>query len=133
MNKLCKPIALLLIICISLLVPGCSNKGKSDVLQDGTYEAYVTLEGGSGKAYVESPATVTVEGGNASAIIVWSSPYYDYMIVDDEKYINEADEGNSTFTIPIPGLPSSVDVIGDTTAMSTPHEIEYTLTFSTKE
>ena len=31
---------------------------------------------------------------------------------------------------PIDGIPCEMDVIGDTTAMSTPHEIDYTLTFS---
>lgn len=52
------------------------------------------------------------------------------MVVDGETYINEAKAGdNSTFTIPIPSVPCKIDVIGDTTAMSVPHEIEYTLSF----
>ena len=118
-------------IALCTALSGCT--GSEEAYADGTYEAKVTLEGGSGKAYVESPADVIVKDGTYSAIIVWSSPYYDYMIVDGEKYVNEATEGNSTFTIPIPKLPSSIDVIGDTTAMSVPHEIEYTLTFDTEE
>ena len=68
------------------------------------------------------------------ATIVWSSPYYDYMMVEDETYYNEAEAGeNSTFTIPLEKLPCEISVIGDTTAMSVPHEIEYTLSFTLKE
>ena len=66
----------------------------------------------------------------AYATIVWSSTYYDYMLVDGKKYTNENEGGNSTFTFPIAGVPCTMDVVGDTTAMSQPHEIDYTLTFS---
>ena len=38
-------------------------------------------------------------------------------------------EGNSTFEIPVSALDTALDVTADTVAMSTPHEIEYTLTF----
>lgn len=105
----------------------------TSVLEDGTYTVNVELSGGSGRATVESPATVTVTDGQAMATIVWSSTYYDYMIVGEEKYLNENRGGNSTFTFPVDGVPCDVDVIGDTTAMSTPHEIEYTLHFSFPE
>ena len=54
---------------------------------DGTYTCDVTLEGGSGRATVESPAALTVADGKMTATIVWSSPNYDYMIVDGEKYL----------------------------------------------
>ena len=103
------------------------------MLEDGMYSVNVELQGGSGRATVDSVATVTVTDGQAMATIVWSSTYYDYMIVDDEKYLNENEGGNSTFTFPITGVPCEMEVIGDTTAMSTPHEIEYTLVFSFPE
>ena len=96
---------------------------------DGTYTCEVTLEGGSGRATVESPAALTVADGKMTAIIVWSSPNYDYMIVDGEKYLPTNTEGNSTFEIPVAALDTALDVTADTVAMSTPHEIEYTLTF----
>lgn len=99
------------------------------VPEDGEYTVEVTLEGGSGKATVDSQAKVTVTDGVAYATITWSSTHYDYMIVNGEKYLNENEGGNSTFTFPIDGIPCEMDVIGDTTAMSTPHEIDYTLTF----
>ena len=96
---------------------------------DGTYTCEVTLEGGSGRATVESPAALTVADGKMTAAIVWSSPNYDYMIVDGEKYLPTNTDGNSTFEIPVAALDTALDVTADTVAMSTPHEIEYTLTF----
>ena len=96
---------------------------------DGTYTCDVTLEGGSGRATVERPAALTVADGKMTATIVWSSPNYDYMIVDGEKYLPTNTEGNSTFEIPVSALDTALDVTADTVAMSTPHEIEYTLTF----
>jgi len=98
-------------------------------LEDGEYTVNVTLEGGSGKASVESPAKITVENGAVYATIVWSSKNYDYMLVDDVRYDNENPEDNSTFVIPVAGFDAKLPVVGDTTAMSTPHEIDYTLFF----
>ncbi len=97
---------------------------------DGTYTCEVTLEGGTGRAAVDSPAALTVADGKMTATIVWSSPNYDYMIVDGEKYLPTNTEGNSTFEIPVSALGTPLSVVADTVAMSTPHEIEYTLTFS---
>ena len=97
---------------------------------DGSYTCEVTLEGGSGRATVDSPAALTVADGKMTATIAWSSPNYDYMIVDGEKYLPTNTEGNSTFEIPVSALGVPLSVLADTVAMSTPHEIEYTLTFS---
>lgn len=106
------------------------DDAKSAVdLEDGTYTAEVTLEGGSGRASIESPATLTVKDGKVTASIVWSSPNYDYMLVNDEKYLPVNTEGNSAFEIPVASFDTALDVIADTVAMSKPHEIEYTLTF----
>ena len=103
---------------------------EAETPADGTYTCEVTLEGGSGRATVESPAALTVADGKMTATIVWSSPNYDYMLVDGEKYLPTNTEGNSTFEIPVAALDTPLDVVGDTVAMSTPHEIEYTLTFA---
>ena len=102
---------------------------EAETPADGTYTCDVTLEGGSGRATVDSPAALTVADGKMTATIVWSSPNYDYMIVDGEKYLPTNTEGNSTFEIPVSALDTALDVTADTVAMSTPHEIEYTLTF----
>lgn len=52
------------------------------------------------------------------------------MKVGEEKYLPVNTEGNSTFEIPVEVFDEPMSVIGDTTAMSVPHEIEYTLTFA---
>ena len=98
-------------------------------LADGSYTVEVGFAGGSGKAYVLTPCTVTVQDGAVTATIVWSSSKYDYMLVDGERYDVLSTENGSTFEIPVAAFDTELTVIGDTTAMSTPHEIEYTLTF----
>ena len=104
---------------------------RTDVgsLADGTYTAELTFEGGSGKAQILSPATVTADGGKVTATVEWSSPNYDYMIVDGEKYLPVNTDGNSVFEIPVLIFDEPTTVLGDTVAMSKPHEIEYTMTF----
>lgn len=97
--------------------------------EDGTYTIEVSLAGGSGKATVTTPAEITITDKKGTASIEWSSPNYDYMIVDGETYLPVNTEGNSVFEIPVMALDEGMAVVADTTAMSTPHEIEYTLTF----
>lgn len=98
-------------------------------LADGTYSVEISLEGGSGKATVESPANMIVENGTVTVTIVWSSSNYDYMVVNDEKYLTVNTDGNSTFNIPVNVFDGPMAVRADTTAMSEPHEIDYTLYF----
>ena len=98
-------------------------------LEDGDYTMDVTLTGGSGRATIDSPAAIKVEGDKATATIVWSSPNYDYMLVDGEKYEPVNKEGKSTFEIPVSVFDAEMDVTADTVAMSEPHEIDYTLNF----
>jgi len=101
-------------------------------LKNGKYTAEATLEGGSGKAEIQSPVEITVENGQAYARIIWSSSNYDYMLVDGQKYYPENTEGNSEFIIPVTVFDKKISVSADTTAMSTPHEIEYTLYFDSE-
>ena len=98
-------------------------------LEDGDYTAEVKMEGGSGKASVTSPTGFTVKDGKVTASVEWSSPYYDYMLIGDEKYEPVNKDGNSVFEIPVDGFDYPMEVVADTVAMSTPHEIEYTLQF----
>ena len=72
---------------------------------------------------------MTVTDGQAIATLKWSSPNYDYMIVDGEKYLPVNTEGDSVFEVPVLMFDEPVVVIGDTVAMSKPYEVEYTLTF----
>lgn len=98
-------------------------------LEDGSYTIELTMEGGSGRASIQSPAQITVADGAVTATLEWSSPNYDYMLVNDEKYLPVNTEGNSIFEVPVEALDAPLTMIGDTVAMSTPHEVEYTVTF----
>ena len=75
--------------------------GQTADVADGTYTCGVTLQGGSGRASVDSPAIVIVKDGKVTADIVWSSPNYEYMLVDDVQYDPIQTEGNSEFQIPV--------------------------------
>lgn len=99
-------------------------------VDDGEYSIEVDMTGGSGRASITTPTWLYVKDGKGYARLLWSSVYYDYMIVGGKTYTNETtDGGNSTFTIPITALDEPMTVIADTTAMGDPVEIEYTLTF----
>ncbi len=99
------------------------------MLDDGEYTVDVALSGGSGRASVESPAKLTVAGGVLTVTIVWSSSNYDYMLVDGMQYDPVNIEGNSVFELPLDTFDTPVAVQADTTAMSQPYLIDYTLTF----
>lgn len=106
------------------------SSGVKMNMEDGEYSIQVDLEGGSGKAGVVSPTVLIVRDGRAFTRLQWSSSNYDYMIVDGEKYLPVNEEGmNSVFEIPVLAMDEPVEVIADTTAMGTPHEVEYTLLF----
>jgi hypothetical protein len=95
---------------------------------DGEYTADVTLSGGSGRASIESPARLTISKGAAEAVIIWSSPYYEYMVIEGVYYYPINEDGNSAFEIPVV-LDEDMAVTAQTVAMSEPHEIDYTLHF----
>ena len=119
-----------ILFCLILLtIPVIAKEKFHTDLPDGEYAIDVKLEGGSGKASVETPTLLIVDDGVAYVQLVWSSPYYDYMLVDDVRYENLAEiDRNSMFQIPVYAVDKPMQVIADTTAMGTPHEIEYSLT-----
>jgi len=105
-------------------------------VQDGTYEpAFFTAEGGTGKVQITCPE-VTVADGAAQALIEFSSPHYDWVKVDGAQYdpenADKEDRENSVFRIPV-RLDEKMTISGLTTAMSEPHEIEYTILVSLTE
>ena len=108
---------------------GAADTFDLSTVEDGSYTIELTMEGGSGRASIQSPAQITVADGAATAILEWSSPNYDYMLVNGEKYLPVNTEGNSVFEVPVEALDAPLTMIGDTVAMSTPHEVEYTVTF----
>ena len=105
------------------------DSGNAADIADGEHTIEVALEGGTGKASIDSPAVIRKNGDEVIAVITWSSPYYDYMIVEGQRYEPVNTDGNSVFEIPVASFDSPLEVIADTTAMSEPHEIEYTLKF----
>lgn len=120
-------LAMMLLCPVQVLAAG---EGLETDMEDGEYSIQVDLEGGSGKASVTSPALMIVKDGRMYAQLQWSSSNYDYMIVNEEKILNESEEGrNSVFTVPVTVLDDKMEVIADTLAMGAPHEINYTLTF----
>lgn len=100
----------------------------AELSADGQYTIEVLLSGGSGRATVESPATLTVTGQQATAHIVWSSPYYEFMLVDGQEYLPVNTEGNAAFDIPVV-LDADMPVSAQTIAMSEPHLVDYVLYF----
>lgn len=108
---------------------GAADTFDLSTVEDGSYTIELTMEGGSGRASIQSPTQITVADGAATAILEWSSSNYDYMLVNSEKYLPVNTEGNSVFEVPVEALDAPLTMIGDTVAMSTPHEVEYTVTF----
>jgi hypothetical protein len=106
---------------------GCGQKE----ITDGSYTVDVTLSGGSGRASVESPCMVMIADGQATATIIWSSPFYEYMLIGETRYEPVQEEGNSTFEIPVV-FDEEMAVSASTIAMSEPHLVDYTLRFDSK-
>ena len=124
-NKLKKSVSIVIFMTVlAVIFSGCNT------IKDGEYEVVTRLSGGTNRASIKSPAKVRVENENVILTVEWSSENYDYMIVNNEKYLPVNEPGNSVFEIPIEGLNGEVNVIADTVAMGTPHEIEYTIYYS---
>lgn len=100
-------------------------------MEDGEYSIEVNMTGGSGRASISSPTLLIVREGRAYARLLWSSVYYDYMILNGDAYFYNLTEdgGPSCFEIPITALDEPIPVVADTTAMGDPVEIQYVLTF----
>ena len=136
---------LVMVLAAGLTACGSSNgqkdEGKQDETSaktiqttldaaDGTYKTEVTLKGGSEEESVQSPATVIVKDGQATAVVIWNSGDYDYMKVGGKKIEPVTTEGGSTFRITVPVFDEPFSVTADTTAGDEPGEKTYSLTFS---
>ena len=119
--------AALSVLCLCFLLAACGGQE----LTDGVYQIDVTLKGGSGRAQIESAAVEIRNGSAVSAEIQWSSPFYDFMIIDGVRYEPIQQSGNARFQIPVV-LDQAMKVSADTVAMSQPHLIEYQLIFDSR-
>lgn len=130
--------------CALALCVGCAPTGigavskvssspsatSAGVLTTGEHQVDVTLGGGSGRASIQSPTKLAVAGdGSMTLTVVWSSSNYDKMVVGGVEYLPVNESGNSTFEIPVSTLDTPLAVQAETTAMSTPHLIDYTISF----
>ncbi len=124
----------LCVILCALSLQGCAALPVNDtsasgaVSQDYTYvpEGF-TFSGGSGRVEI-SCGRVEVKDGKARAVICFDSPNYEYVKVDGEEYdvLEDSAEDESAFSIPVV-LGEEFEISALTTAMSTPHEIDYVL------
>ena len=89
----------------------------------------VRISGGTGRAFVENPAAVVLRGAVPFLRVAYSSPNYESAKSGGKTYKNENPSGNSVFLIPIAEYPSPLEFSAVTTAMGTPHEIEYRIEF----
>ena len=96
-------------------------------LRKGSYSLEGELKGGSGKAHFDGPLLLTVEEEGSFLTFTMSSPYYDYVIVEGERFEPLEPDGNSTFRVPFERLNEDFLFTADTTAMSEPHEIDYSV------
>ena len=119
----------LLVFILIMMTASCTMQEVSPAASglEETRRYEITLEGGTGKAGIQSPVEIQIKDGSMTARLVWTSKNYDYMIVDGIRYDNENAGGNSTFTVPVKRLDQPLPVIGDTVAMSEPHEIAYVI------
>ncbi len=96
-------------------------------LADGDYQPdSFTFEGGTGRLSIEC-SRITVQEGRAEAYLHFSSSHISYVKVNDMQYdpAEQSDSGTEFF-IPVV-LNEKQKIIACTTAMSTPHEIEYVI------
>ena len=96
-------------------------------LKDGEYECEAVLEG-KGRTTVQSPVIITVEGGQCTARMVFSTIKIDYIIVNDEKYTPVSTEGGAAFEIPVAIFDQKIAVTVDSTAIKPATEVAYSIT-----
>ncbi|MDO5133779.1 MAG: hypothetical protein Q4D81_12495, partial [Eubacteriales bacterium] len=146
-----------------MLLAGCAAADEKTDLRPapGTYEpAFFSFSGGSGRVTITCPeVTVGAESGKnqegktegpegtetetteaaeaedpeTNAVLVFSSPHYEWVKVNGVEYLPDNAETpareTSVFTIPVL-LDEEMKISALTTAMSEPHEIEYTIFIS---
>lgn len=145
-KKLMRALMVSAVACALALCAGCGQTGigattqsasssgastEVNVTAAGEYDIEVALSGGSGRAGIQSPTKLVVNAdGTMTLTVVWSSSNYDKMVVGGVEYLPVNNGGNSTFEIPVATIDEDLAVQAETTAMSTPHMIDYTISFN---
>lgn len=115
----------------SVTAEGTQNVNSATTLSDGNYtpEAF-TFSGGTGKVKITCPV-VKVKDGKSTATLVFSSRYYTRLQTGGSTYnsVVDATADTSTFEIPV-ALNTDQAVAGTTTAMSSAHDVDYTIRVS---
>jgi len=123
-----KKVIAISLITICLLLASCGHAA----IKDGLYKpSSFSWSGGSGRVELTC-GEVRISGGEAVAEITFSSPNYEYVRVTEDHISGVYTEDTSTFLVPVK-LDQDTEIIGCTSAMSTPHEITYTLHISLNE
>lgn len=113
---------LALALCLALW--GTGALAQASALPEGEYAPDgFTFTGGTGRITIDCPK-ITVAGGAVTATLVFSSPNYPKLTVDGVEYAAEHEGKTSIFIIPAV-VNADMTVVGTTTAMSQPHDIEY--------
>lgn len=116
-----------LIISLKVKVANVDSKADNEnQLKDGVYTPDKFMwSGGTGRVDITCDE-VTITDGQAYATIVFSSDKYGYVEVDGIQYDPIHVGDTSAFSIPV-RLNENNQIIGMTTAMSTAHEISYSI------
>ena len=115
---------LALALCMALWGMGASAEAYG--LPEGEYAPDgFTFSGGTGKVTISCPKLAVADGA-ITATLVFSSPNYPKVTVDGVEYTAAHEEKNSIFEIPA-RVNEDMTVIGTTTAMSMPHDVEYVI------
>ena len=122
---------LILILLISLAgIPTVTGFGQEQVETDSSQEYYLpagfSWKGGSGRMKIAC-TMVTLSGQSAWADLTFSSGKIVYVRIGETQYDPYyQDEKHSAYHIPVTLSQENV-IYGCTTAMSAPHEVEYTI------
>ena len=123
---ICVLVLMLALLPAASLAEGDGTLDNSTSLADGAYVPDdFSFTGGTGRVSIRCDE-VRVTDGHAEARIVFSSPNYSYVKAGGEVFYADHSEAESSFAIPVK-LNADNIIIGQTTAMSTPHEVEYVI------
>ena len=120
-NSLLRGLALILALALCAVAALAESAlPEGEFVPDG-----FVFSGGSGKVTISCPKLVA-SGGAVTATLVFSSPNYPTLTVDGVPYEAKHEGRTSQFEVPV-RLNEDMTVVGTTTAMSQPHDIEYVI------